>query len=311
MTDFDQYSKQAVHFFSLNVPPLLRTAISMAPEGFTLADFGCGDGNLIFALKHQGLLDRSSGVVGIDLSPRRIARFQENTGYRGILSDSQHVDDKLTDRFDLIVCTMVIEHVDDDAVLLDQIRRKLKPGGLLYITTVFKKPGAWYFRRSPDGRWVLDSTHTREYESRQAFERLVTDGGYTLEGVVVKRLWPPVLHPVLRLMNRIIPLHGINRVFLQGGPLAWLEKITVPIPRYREIQLIARSAQEMPADTPDPLSASESSDESVLPGVSKTRGLSGRPPGPRTTPIHFAPIHPPSTDQGPGPDPRRVVFGSR
>jgi 2-polyprenyl-3-methyl-5-hydroxy-6-metoxy-1,4-benzoquinol methylase len=273
MMDFDQYSKQAIHFFSLNVPPLLRTAIDMAPDGFTLADFGCGDGNLIFALKYHGLLNRAKCVVGIDLSPQRIARFQENTGYRGILSDSQNVDDKLTDPFDIIVCTMVIEHVDDDAVLLDQIRRKLKPGGLLYITTVFKKPGAWYFRRSPDSRWVLDSTHTREYASRHAFEQLVTTNGYNLEQVAVKRLCPPLLHPVLRLINRVIPLRGINRVFLQGGPLSWLEKITIPIPRYREIQLIARSAKETPADTADRSNASENLKISITPGISKPLGV--------------------------------------
>lgn len=240
MTDFDRYSRQAVHFFSLNVPHLLRSAIGDAPDGFTLADFGCGDGHLVFALKHHKLLDRAQDVVGIDLSPQRIARFEENTGCRGVVSDSQDVDSQLLNLFDLIICSMVIEHVDDDAVLLDQIRRKLKPDGALYVTTVFKKPGAWYFRRSPDGRWVLDATHTREYESREAFEQLVKDAGYTLEEVVVKRLCPPVLHPVLRLVNRVVPLRGINRIFLQGGPLSWLEKISVPIPRYREIQVLAR-----------------------------------------------------------------------
>lgn len=73
MVDFESYSRDAVHFFSLNVPPLLASAVEAQPAGFTILDLGCGDGNIIHALQHGGFLNRAGQVIGVDLSPQRIA----------------------------------------------------------------------------------------------------------------------------------------------------------------------------------------------------------------------------------------------
>ncbi|MEK6322252.1 MAG: class I SAM-dependent methyltransferase [Acidobacteriota bacterium] len=240
MVDFESYSRDAVHFFSLNVPPPLASAVEAQPDGFTILDLGCGDGNIIYALQHGGFLNRAGQVIGVDLSPQRIERFTANAGYKGIVSGAERVEQIADCNVDLLLNTMVIEHVPDDTALLLEIKRMLKPGGLVYVTTVLKLPGAWYFRRSPDGRWALDRTHLREYPSREAFERLICDAGLELVRVDVSPLSFPVIHPVLRILNRAIKLPGINKIFLRVGSLNWLEKISLPIPRYRTIEVLAR-----------------------------------------------------------------------
>jgi SAM-dependent methyltransferase len=58
--------------------------------------------------------------------------------------------------FDLVLCTEVLEHIDDDAAAIDELRRVLAPGGWLLITV-------------PTPPAVYDPDHVRE--------------GYTAEGL--------------------------------------------------------------------------------------------------------------------------------
>jgi SAM-dependent methyltransferase len=238
--EFEKYSKNAIHFFDLRVPPLLDAAVKTRRSGFILLDLGCGDGNLVYALKNAGALSHAGAVIGIDLSPQRIERFTSLTGYRGVIGAIEKVEPIADASIDLVMSTMVIEHVPDDRALLREIKRMLKQGGLLYITTVLKLPGAWYFRRTPDGRWALDATHIREYPSRGAVEQLCEEVGLDIAQVAVRPLSFPLMHPILRILNRLVAMPGINKIFLHKGLLAWLGRITLPIPRYRTIELIAR-----------------------------------------------------------------------
>jgi len=240
---FDQYSHEAVHLFSCDVPLLLRQAVACQQPGFTLVDLGCGDGKDVFALKHAGLLDRAKRVIGVDLSELRVERFRENTGFEAFVSSADHVSQFPDASVDLVLSAMVIEHVPDDTKMLAEVHRFLKKDGRLYLSTIFKKAWAWYFRRSPDGRWVLDSTHVREYDSRKTVLDLVTNAGFCIDNVFVERLRPPLIHPILRIINKRIPICGINKVLLGNGPLARLSRFTVPIPRYRSIELVARKVE--------------------------------------------------------------------
>jgi ubiquinone/menaquinone biosynthesis C-methylase UbiE len=235
---------EPVHFFSLEVPQLLQQALRRTPEGFSVVDLGCGDGNMVFTLKHHGLLSRSGRVVGVDQSPVRVQQFKAHTSYEGIVANATNVDKIERDSTDLVLCTMVIEHVPDDAALLHEAWRILKPGGALYITSVFKKAGAWYFRRSPDNRWVLDPTHVREYSSPSEFTSRIREARFSILQTEVLRLCPPLLHPIFRILNSIFPIPGINKLFLSGGLMRRLEQIRIPIPRYREIQVLARKPDE-------------------------------------------------------------------
>lgn len=239
MTDFERYSRDAVHFFGLHVPELLRHAIGEQSPGFALVDVGCGDGHLVYALQHAGLLDHAGRVLGVDVSPIRVERFTANTGYRAYVSDGLHASAIADQSVDLLMNTMVIEHVADDVALVRELGRMLRPGGRLYLTTVLRKKGAWYFRRNREGRWFLDATHVREYPSAEAVENLLESNGYTVEQVHVARLVFPIIHPLLRWINHFVPIAAINKIFLRSRTLARLEKVGLPIPRYRSIEVLA------------------------------------------------------------------------
>jgi len=92
-------------------------------------DVGCGDGCLT-------VLIPARRVTGADVSPRALERA------RGRLPEAELVelepDSPLPlgdSRFDLVLCAETVEHVRDTQLLLSEIRRVLRPGGTLAITT--------------------------------------------------------------------------------------------------------------------------------------------------------------------------------
>jgi SAM-dependent methyltransferase len=54
-----------------------------------------------------------------------------------------------SEAFDLVICTQVIEHVDDPWAAIREITRILKPGGNLIVTV----PHVWFFHPHPHDHW--------------------------------------------------------------------------------------------------------------------------------------------------------------
>jgi hypothetical protein len=124
---------------------------------------------------------------------------------------------------------MVMEHVPDERRYLDEIRRMLRPGGRAYVTTVFKRRWAWYFRKR-GGESVLDPSHLREYVDLPAFEALVLEGGRFRELLACELvpLWFPVLDPVLFRLGSRVPPRAMRL-------LRWPR---VPIPGYFSLEIV-------------------------------------------------------------------------
>ena len=130
-------------------------------------DLGCGEGSFIYALK---LFDNSINVTGIDISERRInglkKKFPNDNFYVRDVCDT-----KLKEKFDFVHSSQVIEHVENDKKMVKEISRLLKKEGILFCSSVIKKPGAIYKYRN-NKKFVLDPTHEREYVNKEEFLNL-------------------------------------------------------------------------------------------------------------------------------------------
>lgn len=243
-SDFDDYSQRSIHFFSRYVPPLLAKALESAQSSPTVVDVGCGDGHLVWSLSENGYIKAGSRVIGVDMSSIRVRRFTELTGYVGVVAEGRHIPEIADSSVDLAISTMVLEHVPDELEYLAELARITRPGGCLYLTTVIRKSGAWYFRKAPDGRRVLDPTHLREYASADTVIKLLEASGFVVTEQCLTRLIFPLAHPIVRLFHAWRPIRDVQRFFLRPAN-TWIERLVMPIPRYRSIELLAKRCDEL------------------------------------------------------------------
>jgi SAM-dependent methyltransferase len=224
----ERYTETAIHFDIEELPPLLARWLPAGP--LTLADLGCGDGPLFAALSREGLIESSRPVYAVDLEAARLARVSNRFPWiHTLVASADAVPDIPATSLDAVISTMVMEHVPDENAYLAEIRRMLRPGGRAYVTTVFKKPWAWYFRKR-NGESVLDTSHLREYTNLGQVRGLVGSAGLRILALEQNRMWFPVLDPVLfRVGHRLRSRPRLLRV---------LRAAKVPIPGYYVLELV-------------------------------------------------------------------------
>src|SRR5262245_55880522 len=108
------------------VPTQSDRAGMRALSGRRVLDIGCGTGATMDHLKRYGL------PHGIDLSELPL-KFSRQRGHQRTLRASATELPFNSESFDLVTALDVIEHLDDDAQGLSEIRRVLKPGSPVVI----------------------------------------------------------------------------------------------------------------------------------------------------------------------------------
>lgn len=235
----------SVHFYSVEVPQLLRKAVEgliNANRQFNILDLGCGDGRLLFALQQNGLLNRARSIVGVDNSEVRTERLKQKIKNSTLLvSDACDVKALESNSFDMIICSQLVEHVPDDKLLLKEIVRLVKKDGCAYISSVIKKRyGFWIYRSG--GQFRVDPTHVREYPSANEFVKLLSQQGLEPEEVAVTPVRYSILELMLRflILLRIYPVEKPPDAFLEHKSLQVLRGLTMPVIGYSTIEVFCR-----------------------------------------------------------------------
>jgi len=147
--------------------PLRRFVRSLGRVEHAL-DLGCGDGRLTSELD-------ATELTAADVSPVALERA------RARLPDARVVElepDAVLpfgdSSFDLVLCAETTEHVRDVQLLLSEIRRVLRPGGTLALTTPANLP----LGRRPDPL----SPHLRFF-TRRSLRRLLDELGFEVESL--------------------------------------------------------------------------------------------------------------------------------
>jgi 2-polyprenyl-3-methyl-5-hydroxy-6-metoxy-1,4-benzoquinol methylase len=204
-SSFQSYSRMHVHFYGGDIPRLLEqglVSLNRSSRRFNLLDLGCGDGGLLFALHEKGLLAKAERTVGVDISSERIERLRSNLPFvEGIVADASNVQQLSESSFDFVICTQLIEHVENEQALAAEIARLLKPRGFAYVSSVIKK---WwgiyiYFKQ---GSFRLDPTHIREYSSEQEFLRAIANERFETMRTITQPLSFPLVDLITRLLIR-------------------------------------------------------------------------------------------------------------
>ena len=150
-------------------------------------DFGCGNGGM---LKH--LAAAVSRADGLEVNPAaaQIARACGHAIFGGIAEIPTDA------AYDAIVSNHVFEHVRDVASTLEQLRTRLKPGGVL----ITKLPiDDW--RNPQQQTWsASDVDHHLHTWTPRLFANVLFEAGYEVREVkVICSAWHPKLFPLVKL----------------------------------------------------------------------------------------------------------------
>ncbi len=156
-------------------------------KGAKVADIGCGGGLLSEALATAG-----AQVTGIDLGEKvievaRLHLYESNLTIDYRVQSSTELATAEPAGFDAVCCMEMIEHVPDPEALVHDLAAMLRPGGMLFMSTLNRTPAAfgaailgaeYLMRMLPRG-----THHYAQFLKPSELARLLRHAGLELEDV--------------------------------------------------------------------------------------------------------------------------------
>jgi SAM-dependent methyltransferase len=179
---------------------LLARELGEARSGLDILEVGCGPGGMMVPLARFGR------VHGLDISHDAM-RYCRHRGFPNVATGSGMELPFADHSFDVVALFDAIEHIPDDRRVLDEVKRVVRPGGLVFITVP-----AYQFLYSQNDRLVH---HQRRYTRRQ-MGRLLEDARFTPRKLTYFNtfLFPLILPAVLllKLKEKLVglPRHQTN-----------------------------------------------------------------------------------------------------
>jgi ubiquinone/menaquinone biosynthesis C-methylase UbiE len=139
----ESYSQRANPVFEAELA--LRTAakegaffLPYLRPGMRLLDLGCGPGSITLGLAEKVA---PGEVVGVDLQPSQVAQAQELSAARGVKNVRFEIADVYRlpfpdASFDAVFAHVVLMHLREPVRALMEMRRVLRPGGIVGCATV-------------------------------------------------------------------------------------------------------------------------------------------------------------------------------
>lgn len=148
--DLTIYDRFAKHWWDGSVR-WLRTLQNIVParfkyfdevvtwKGKTVLDLGCGGGFMAEALAARGAIVTAidPAAAAINIAKRHAAEQGLAIGYAVASGESLPCGNQSMDH---VVCVDVLEHVADLGIVLDEVKRVLKPGGKFMFDTINRTP---------------------------------------------------------------------------------------------------------------------------------------------------------------------------
>jgi len=120
---------------SLAPPAFVQTRLEEITAGFSryreqnrLLDIGCGAGGLLVAARKNGW-----DAQGLEVAEQAIG-YVRNLGFEVFQGELQQAEFP-SEHFDVITAAEILEHLSEPRVLVQEVARVLRPGGLFWATT--------------------------------------------------------------------------------------------------------------------------------------------------------------------------------
>ncbi|MAO67275.1 MULTISPECIES: bifunctional 2-polyprenyl-6-hydroxyphenol methylase/3-demethylubiquinol 3-O-methyltransferase UbiG [Idiomarina] len=163
--------------------------------GKKVLDVGCGGG-----LLSEAMAERGAEVTGIDLAEQslKVARLHALESGRQIDYQCIAVEtlaEQNTDSYDVVTCLEMLEHVPDPAAIVQACAKAVKPGGLVFFSTLNRNVKSWLLGIVAAEHilgWVPKGTHQHQRFIRPSELLSMTDKA-ALEDIAINGL---IFHPL-------------------------------------------------------------------------------------------------------------------
>lgn len=220
---FDRLSRlsqiEGWHFWFIGRRALISRLLAkhLGEKNRFILDLGCGTGMMVEVLMRQGYQ-----VLGVDLRPEGLCATHQALPWSWLLQAEATKLPLADNIFDAVLLLDVLEHVDEQ-VLLQEVYRVLRPGGLVLIT-VPAIPWLWSSRDQA-------ACHLRRY-TRNQLKSMLEEGRLK---VTETRYYQCLLFPLILITRLLGRRSAVSIGWEERLPAAlnalmsWINKLEVKL----------------------------------------------------------------------------------
>jgi len=108
-------------------------------------DIGCGGGILAEALAHHGATVTAIDKAEASLSVAKLHLLESQLDISYLDSTAEEFAEAHPAQFDVVTCLEMLEHVPDPSSVVAACQRLVKPGGLVFFSTINRNPNSYLF----------------------------------------------------------------------------------------------------------------------------------------------------------------------
>ncbi|MGI8502016.1 MAG: class I SAM-dependent methyltransferase [Hassallia sp.] len=207
-------------------------------------DAGFGNGALSYAAYKLG-----NRVLGVTYDPTQVQKA--HTFFSALNTDSERLQfqvcnlydlPKLNRKFDQIICSETLEHIQKDDVIIKYFYDLLKPGGVLHLCCPFALHSEHNLGRTDEPE---DGGHVRDGYTLESYQKLLQPVGFEI--VKSAGLGSPLLSALDRSMVAVRMKFGDIAAlpfFLLALPLEKLDYLDSTIPFSLYVQVVKSSSSK-------------------------------------------------------------------
>ena len=108
-------------------------------------DIGCGGGILAEALAHHGAAVTAIDKAEASLSVAKLHLLESQLDISYLDSTAEELAEAQPAQFDVVTCLEMLEHVPDPSSVVAACQQLVKPGGLVFFSTINRNPKSYLF----------------------------------------------------------------------------------------------------------------------------------------------------------------------